>query len=658
MSNPILPPDIAFLTGSGFSEGALFKIARAAVECGVYPHEHALSNGFVSEKVYYRELARVCDISFIDDVSSLDFPQNFKNEEIGIACRAGIVRAGSENREFYLTAPCGRDVLLLLARIKEMRSLRQSFIVTTPEQFRQALLQKNSVPLLRHTVDELHATRPADSALRSYGSLFRILLIVIFAISVSMLLRAPLFAPLFGLIGAAFYLLACYLRILAYGDHIAERRESLPRLSERDLPVCSVLVPIYKEARLVPQLLDAFAKLDYPRAKLDIIFLIEESDGETAQALNIAKSPPYCRVITVPEGKPRTKPRALQVGLAFVRGEMVTIFDAEDIPHPLQPRHAAAKLHAGGPRLASVQAQLHVENAGDLWLAKQFALEYGALYTVFQTSLAQRGLPILLGGTSNYFRTHVLRHVGGWDPWNVTEDADLGVRLARAGYYVGTIGTPTEEEAPVTLRNWFFQRMRWQKGWLQTLAVHFSQPGKMYKELGLWRLSALTATLGVSLLSVFVYPVTLAWIILSIFFDLKDYGVNLLGAGVFGACIAAFVGGNFFPLLHLQAGAKRANLKFDLFSFFTVWAYWLLISASAYAALYDLARSPYRWFKTEHAGRPIKLAPRLRLVHKADMPLPVYKIASRARPPVVRFADLAQKENMRLPVARWYMPKA
>jgi hypothetical protein len=399
-----LSPDIAFLIGSGFSAAALMQIADEAAELGVYPHEHVLMNGHLTEAAYYNRLAKAHILFFAAAAAHLNFPQGLKNEEIGIACRAGLIRAGDGVREFYLTAPYGRDLLILLRRLSETPGLRKSLLLTFPSEFRNALLNKNPAPVLDHAVNRLQALRPADSARRSYNSFFGALLIGIFAITISVLYRAPLFAPVFGALCAALYLLACYFRILAYADYHECRSKRVPDLPDRDLPTCSVLVPIYNEARLVPQLLGALSKIDYPRTKLDILFLVEQEDVQTAKALQQAKPPPECRIIAVPEGQPRTKPRALQVGLSFARGDMVTIFDAEDVPHPQQLRHAARQLFAGGPRLGCVQAQLRIDNAEKSWLAKQFALEYAALFIVFLPSLAKRGFPLLLGGTSNYFR--------------------------------------------------------------------------------------------------------------------------------------------------------------------------------------------------------------------------------------------------------------
>lgn len=656
MSKPILPLDIAFLNRNGFSPVALRQIADKAVELGVYPHEHMLMSGRITEAAYYTALAQASRLSFVSDALTLNFLHRPTEEEIGIACRAGIIRAACGAREFYLAAPYGRDLVLLLQRLSSTPAMLKSFKLTTPSEFRKAVLAKNSGPLLDHAVNKLQATRPADSAQRSYGSFFGVLLLWIFAIVLSVLYRAPLFAPFFGAICACLYLLACYFRILAYNDHLEARTSRIPDLADKNLPSCSVLVPIYKEAKLVTQLLGALAKIDYPKPKLDILFLIEQDDGETVKALEFARLPPECRIIIVPEGPPRTKPRALQVGLSFARGEMVTIFDAEDVPHPQQLRHAARKLAAGGPRMGCVQAQLRIDNADKSWLAKQFALEYAAVFMVSMPSLAKRDFPFLLGGTSNYFRAQALRAVGGWDPWNVAEDADLGVRLARAGYRVGTIETPTEEEAPGTLKNWLRQRMRWQKGWMQTFVVHFSQFRTLRRELGLRNVLALIASLGVSLLSVFAYPIMMMWVVLDVLFGLKGYGISMLGAAVFGASIAAFIGGHLFTLLQLHAGAQRTGFRLDALSICTVWAYWLLISVSAYCALYDLASQPYRWFKTEHAGRedrekkPATIAalflPRRKRALRPAM-APSLSAYQQSRRPVIRFSELARATAIR-----------
>ncbi len=160
------------------------------------------------------------------------------------------------------------------------------------------------------------------------------------------------------------------------------------------------------------------------------------------RALRKHDLPPHFEVIVVPQGSPQTKPRALNYALQFCRGSLLTIYDAEDIPEPNQLREVARKFSGAGEKLACLQAQLSFYNPNENWLTRQFTAEYATLFGLILPALAAHNLPLPLGGTSNHFRTRNLRQIGGWDPYNVTEDADLGLRLARLGYRTGVRGKP------------------------------------------------------------------------------------------------------------------------------------------------------------------------------------------------------------------------
>jgi cellulose synthase/poly-beta-1,6-N-acetylglucosamine synthase-like glycosyltransferase len=242
--------------------------------------------------------------------------------------------------------------------------------------------------------------------------------------------------------------------------------EDDPPLPEADLPAYSLLVPLYREAEVVPQLLAALARLDYPADRLQVLLLVEAEDQATLGALRSCKLPCGWSTVVVPPGAPLTKPRALTFALPLAVGTLLTVYDAEDLPEVDQLRRAAARF-AARPDLVCLQARLAIDNPEAGWLAALFAVEYAVLFDVVNPGLARLGLPLLLGGTSNHFRTADLRRVDGWDPWNVTEDADLGLRLARHGMKVGVIASTTQEEAPARLQAWLRQRRRWMKGWMR-----------------------------------------------------------------------------------------------------------------------------------------------------------------------------------------------
>ncbi|MDD9797498.1 MAG: glycosyltransferase [Alphaproteobacteria bacterium] len=262
-------------------------------------------------------------------------------------------------------------------------------------------------------------------------------------------------------------------------------------LDEADLPDYAILLPLYREAKIVPQLMRNMAALIYPHNKLDILFIIEEKDKATHEAIvtELAKSDLPARLCIVPDGVPRTKPRACTYALSQIDSDLCVIYDAEDCPHPMQLREAAAHFTAyahtpQGRQYACFQAPLAIVKTGRELLARQMQLEYAHLFGFLLPALARLEYPVPLGGTSNHLRTDILRHIHGWDAWNVTEDADLGIRLYEEGYLTGMLSCPTQETATRGFYNHLCQRTRWQKGHLQTWLVRLRHPIKLWRALG------------------------------------------------------------------------------------------------------------------------------------------------------------------------------
>jgi hypothetical protein len=238
--------------------------------------------------------------------------------------------------------------------------------------------------------------------------------------------------------------------------------------ARRQLPVITLLVPLFREAGMVGEITRALAALDYPRELLDVKLLLEEEDAETRAAVAAADLPGWIAPLVVPDGQPRTKPRAMNYALDFAEGEVVGILDAEDRPAPDQLRRVAEALRAAPPEVACVQCQLAYYNATENWITRCFQIEYAIWFDVLLRGFRRLGLPIPLGGTSVYFRRSALERLGGWDAHNVTEDADLGMRLARRGMRSAVLGSVTEEEANCRVGPWIRQRSRWLKGYLLT----------------------------------------------------------------------------------------------------------------------------------------------------------------------------------------------
>jgi glycosyltransferase involved in cell wall biosynthesis len=390
------------------------------------------------------------------------------------------------------------------------------------------------------------------------------------------------------------------------------RSKPLPadRRYDSRLPTFSVLLPLYREGRVVPALIEGMARLDYPFDRLEILFITEADDQMTRRALLSAGLPPNMRIVTVPNGQPRTKPRALNYALQDARGTLVAVFDAEDIPDASQLRRAASAFIEGGPRLACVQARLSIYNADESFLSRQFALEYSALFNGLLPALGFLRLPLTLGGTSNHFRRDLLLKIGGWDPFNVTEDADLGIRLARFGYEVSVIDSETMEEAPASWRGWRGQRTRWIKGWIQTYLVHMRRPMRLWRDLGPWKFAGFQLTIGATILSLLVHPWFYALAALHGSFGGRVVPEGDLLLWVSGSNLVAGYGA---AMLLTMATAIASGSARRLLSVIWLPLYWLAMSYAAYRAVLDLIVRPFYWEKTTHGTSKQKPPRRVRV---------------------------------------------
>lgn len=373
-----------------------------------------------------------------------------------------------------------------------------------------------------------------------------------------------------------------------------------PALGDDQLPTYAVMVPIFDEATVLPALVETLSRLDYPAAKLDICLIFEEADLATKAALLRIALPPTMRTVVVPDGVPRTKPKALNYALQSVHADLVVVYDAEDRPEPDQLRKAAAAFHHSAANLACVQACLNIYNPLDSWFSRQFTVEYSALFDAILPALVALDLPVPLGGTSNHFPRRVLEEVGGWDAFNMTEDADLGVRLRRLGYTTAMLASTTWEEAPVTFGQWWRQRTRWLKGWFQTYGVHTRRPFRLVRDFGLLRAAGFHLYFGGLILSALVQPLFFAALALEAAFGPAfalpaDFG----GPWLAGLAIANLVVGYAAAIIVALIAVRRRRHRLIL-SALALPLCWLLISFAAYRALWQLWRAPFLWEKTRH----------------------------------------------------------
>jgi len=375
-----------------------------------------------------------------------------------------------------------------------------------------------------------------------------------------------------------------------------------PPLCDEDLPAYTLIVPLYREASVAAELVANLSRLDYPRDRLQVLISLESHDHETQAAFAAMDLPVGFQVLIAPPGFPQTKPRACNVALERARGELVVIYDAEDAPDPGQLREAAARFAVGGERLACLQAPLRIE-PDPRFLPDQFALEYAVLFEVFLPALARWRLPFPLGGTSNHFRADALRAVNGWDAYNVTEDADIGFRLAARGYRLDVISQPTFETAPTTLKTWTFQRARWIKGHVQTLAVQSRGP-VIRAPRGL---AALVLTLALSVSSSHLHGPLLAWLILQGAGSMLDLCPPVSSMD----CMLLFFGWTCAAIAGAEAQRRAGHRQRPLPLLGAVF-YWPLQSFAATKALWQFIVAPFHWDKTPHTPRAANpLLPRL-----------------------------------------------
>jgi cellulose synthase/poly-beta-1,6-N-acetylglucosamine synthase-like glycosyltransferase len=407
------------------------------------------------------------------------------------------------------------------------------------------------------------------------------------------LLNTTAFIALISVIYAALRLTAC----------LAKKPET-PKISPvESWPFYTVLVPLFREANMVPQLMAALSALDYPKDRLEIFMICEAVDPPTIEAVR-QRAGGIFHLITVPPGSPQTKPRALNFALERARGEYVTIYDAEDIPHPDQLK-AAIRAFKADKSLGALQAPLDYANANTNFLTRQFGLEYAALFHVWVPFLSALDLPFPLGGTSNHMRRAALDEIEGWDSYNVTEDADLSFRLAAKNWRLGYITPPTQEEAVSNYKAWHFQRARWMKGYLQTWQCHMRAPFAPGGLRGIARFFTLQLTLGLTLISaLFHLPVMSGVGIYCLYQSLSGAPINI-PAPFIASLAVSYGAGMFIGVI----GALRAGKPALLISVPFMPLYWFALCAPTLRALWELRRNPFHWHKTEHgigAHKPLK----------------------------------------------------
>jgi len=515
-----------------------------------------------------------------------------------------VVRRRSTGRVLVATAryPDEERASQILATVGEP----VDFVVATSWDIKNTILRVFQSAIADEAANELWRQSPTHSAriVLSRGQKIGLLLttaalmFLAFFFPLGVITALVAAASLVFLAGTAFkFLVAMYGAKFDVVERISPAE--VAALAEADLPRYTVLVPVFHEANIVAQLVENLGSIDYPTEKLEVLILIEEGDFETRAAIDGAHPPSYFHVITIPKGSPQTKPRACNVGLFFSTGDFLVIYDAEDTPDPDQLKKAVIAFERAGESTVCVQASLNFFNATENFLTRMFTLEYGYWFDYMLAGLDAADLPIPLGGTSNHFRTKGLIELGGWDPYNVTEDADLGIRASALGYRVGVINSTTMEEANTSIPNFIRQRSRWIKGYMQTSLVHARQPLKLLKRIGWLRFLSFALLVGGTPLT---FLGVIPFYVLTALTLLVPGAVNpqVFPVWLLWICLVNFViGSSVMVYLSMMGPYKRGTFNLSLWALLNP-VYWLLHSIAAYKGLWQLITRPHYWEKTDH----------------------------------------------------------
>jgi cellulose synthase/poly-beta-1,6-N-acetylglucosamine synthase-like glycosyltransferase len=594
--------EYAFLVGPLIDAATLRQAAAEAVNCGVATHEVLLAAGLVSQDRYAEALARKLGVPVAWDLrldASAAVP--------GRATSLGLP-AWRHGRPCRVLSAAGAPPDALFGHVGALRERGIEVVLASQRCIDAAVEVRQQSERIDRAVRGLLEARPASAAISQTlaATIPAGLLIGGFAVA-----PGETYAVLTALVAVPF-LFVTLLRVVALHQALAgsQRRVRLewPQSAAYPdwlLPFYTVLVPLVREANVLPELVRSLRALDYPAAKLEIFLVLEAADAETQAAVQALALPGNFRALVVPDRAPHTKPKALNYALQFARGEFVVVYDAEDRPQPDQLRRAWEVFRHAPAELGCLQAQLNIYNPRQSWLTRQFTIEYSALFDAILPALERLRLPVPLGGTSNHFPRAVLVSVGAWDPYNVTEDADLGIRLARQGYRTGVLGSTTWEEAPPKFGIWIKQRTRWLKGWMQTYLVHTRDLGRLNRDLGRRAAAGFHVLMGGLIVSALVHPLFYL-LVLGHWLEggLLAPAETLAGLVMWTiVCVNLAVCYGVSILVGVLSVWRRGRPGLAMFALLMP-LYWLLISLAAYRAVWQLARNPYLWEKTAHgAGR-------------------------------------------------------
>ena len=574
-------------------------------QTGVRLGQALLTMQFIQEEQIYEVLAHQAKMRFMNLNMDLIKDDTVRLIDPEIEREFGILPLKATQKDLTLAVVDPFDSRGI-EKAEEITGRKIHPIVTTDADLEKALEKIYHDDYTAISISNLLTRSPAESAFHvlSRGQTNFLLILLLISVVLMIFKFAPFVIFVNEIITIFYVCFSIYKFYLVYNalNHDCEvpiTQEEIDALDPKDLPVYTLLIPVYKEAEVLPELLRSLTHLDYPSTKLDIKILLEVDDEETIQKFYEMNLPPHFRATIVPDSLPRTKPKACNYGLIHARGEYVVIFDAEDRPDSDQLKKAVIAFQKSDPNVVCIQAKLNYYNRTQNLLTQWFTSEYSMWFDLFLPGLDASNAPIPLGGTSNHFKRRALVDVGAWDPHNVTEDADLGMRLYKKGFHTRTIDSTTYEEANSRLNNWLRQRSRWLKGYIQTWLVHMRDPLKLLKETGIGGFISFQFVIGGTFFSAIINPLlwalTTAWYLTRWEFIQESFP----GFIFYLSSVSLYIGNFVFMYMNVAGAMRRKhydNVRFAILSPI----YWGLMSIGAWKGFLQLITKPHYWEKTIH----------------------------------------------------------
>jgi cellulose synthase/poly-beta-1,6-N-acetylglucosamine synthase-like glycosyltransferase len=558
--------------------------------------EVLVSQGKISMYNFYKEFAEFKNYDFInlDDISpdSSYFFEDVRDDYF----ERSYIPFGQDDGQIKIATSEPTDELL---EYLDSKYKSYKLYVTSPYDLFWTLQKKYSELDTEKATNMLYVKNPeASSKSLVLDDFSKVIIIFAAVISLLLLKEQEVFFGFLTLINIFFFTTVFSKGLFFLKGYYVRKETKKPELTRRldkELPIYSILVPLYKEKEVtISRLLKSLSNLNYPKSRLDIKLITEVEDFKTLETIKRLKPPSYFQIVRVPHSMPKTKPKACNYALRFCRGEFITIYDAEDCPDKDQLKKVLKVFEDKKNEIACVQAHLNYYNKNENLLTKLFSIEYTSWFEYTLYGLKNLNLVIPLGGTSNHFRLETLKELYAWDPYNVTEDADLGIRLALANKDIEIIASETSEEAPITVKAWINQRKRWIKGYIQTFLVHMRKPVKTFKKLGLEKTLGFIYFIAAPSIIFLSVPLIILFSAICILFGkgMPIFLIDLCMFNLFLGIIFHFAISLFVFLRHNEIKGVMAILAFPF--------YWVLHFYAAYGAVRELINMPHHWNKTEH----------------------------------------------------------